>query len=119
MSEQELNIVKKHMVEVLNRAIEADRKAVEGLMSLRVECNQDLADDPTIQVAEENGSFTVSPLGLFAGIAGIYPTGFARIHAVYEVDCPDHGHVDGRVNGTCPVDECDQVLVLGELVSFA
>ena len=56
MNEQELNIVKKHMVEVLNRAIKADREAVEKLISFRVGCNRELANDPTIQVAEENGS---------------------------------------------------------------
>ena len=51
------------------RALESDPEAIQALLNFRVECNEKLANDPTIQVGEvEGGGYDVSALGLINGI---------------------------------------------------
>lgn len=57
-----------HMAAVLNRALEADRMAVESLFRFRVACNEELADDPTIVVRDRDGKFSVALLGVINGL---------------------------------------------------
>ena len=58
-----------HIAAVLNRALEADRMAVEALFRFRVRCNQELADDPTVVVRElPDGTFSVALLGIINGL---------------------------------------------------
>lgn len=67
-------------VAVLNRALEADHEAITDLFRTRVQCNDTLADDPTIQVKgikEDDGTFTpyVGLIGIINGIFDIRPDG--------------------------------------------
>lgn len=68
-------------VTLLNEALQADRAAVEALFAYRVECNENLAFHPTIQVGEY---FTLGFLGLLNGIFGINESMTGYICAVYE-----------------------------------
>lgn len=72
-------------VEVLNRALEADREAVTALFNTRLRCNEKLADDPTIQVGGwQDGKSTIGPLGIINGIIGIQENGWGYIAARYD-----------------------------------
>lgn len=77
-------------VEVLNRALSADPKAMSDLVLSRVPCNLDLADDPTIQCGspgdDEANGYEVGLLGVINGILGRRPTGGGYVGAVLESD---------------------------------
>ena len=110
-------------IEVLNRALKADPKAIKTLLECRVPCNMDLADDPTIQVIVGEGLegdkiASVGPLGLLNGILGIRQNGWGYIAAVYEVVCPVCKEVKDGVEGEPCLDCGDATLVLGELTEF-
>ena len=75
------------VVEVLNRALEADPEAIRALFNQRTPCNQQLADDPTIQVGDP-GEFascmgtSIGLLGLINGFFGVdEDTGYGAIAA--------------------------------------
>lgn len=103
---------------VLNRAIKADPRAMEALLSIRIPCNQALADDPDIPVLQPKGErATVSMLGLVCGFSGYNAERLmTNMAANYEVVCPAHGVVEGRVGGQCP--QCKHRLDLGRLLGF-
>ncbi|MGW8178297.1 MAG: hypothetical protein ACWGQW_05960 [bacterium] len=114
------------IVKIVNLAIEADPSAMRALFENRVPCNQRLADDPEIQVMKENDDvgYTIGMLGLLSGIAGTRTykgqENFSKIWAVYNVDCPIHGTNEEEhgfvVGDTCPVEGCEEKLVLGDLL---
>jgi len=128
-------------VDVLNRALEADRGAVMALRDAKVPCNDALALDPTIQVSSTNDPaivhdayqggelitvgggkrYQVGFLGMLNGIFGILPSGQGRIAAVYELVCAnctlDEKDVKGLVAGSkCP--SCGMPLRIGRLMKF-
>ena len=109
-------------IDVLNRALRADRQALEKILDYRVECNKKLADDPTIQVVsgedlEGVKISTVGALGLINGIFGIRDNGWGYIAAEYEVVCLDcKEEKDGNVGEYCP--DCNNELKLGRLINF-
>lgn len=75
-------------LEVLNRLAKADSKAAYRLICARVECNQVVADDPTIQVGHVDDDpgkpFEVGVLGLLNGLFGIDDRGWGAITAVVD-----------------------------------
>ena len=123
---QALNIeVARRIVHVLNRAHGEDPHAIAQLIDARVGCNRNLAEDPTIQVRqdEESGRFQVGVLGLLNGIAGKIETGdlsgYGYVAAIYQVVCPQndrHGVADRVVGDACPV--CESPLETGKLLGF-
>ena len=114
------------IVDVLNDAINADSSAMRALFENRVPCNTQLANHPTIQVVKENDNVghTIGMLGIICGIAGTRKHGdndnFSKIWAVYNVDCPIHGTDEDRhdlaVGDKCPIEGCNEDLILGELL---
>lgn len=76
------------VLEVLNRAVEADPEAIAALIGTRVPCNPALAGDPTIQVDHRGDDpqrgFSVGALGLLNGLFGTRPNGWGYL--VAEVD---------------------------------
>lgn len=123
-AEMTQEIVIDHLLEVLNRAVKADRKAIAQLLAHRVPCNQALADDPTIQVGSyrEIQPYAVGLLGLLSGIAGVHPEdSYSRIAAEYDVECSRCGHDAQAVGGLTVGDACavcGKELVLGQLRGF-
>jgi len=89
MSYEVLDKASQRAVEVLNRMLLTDSRPVEKLVHTRFECNQELADDPSIQVLTENGKYAVGFLGVINGILGIYENGWGPIVA----DVDEHGHI--------------------------
>ena len=77
--------VVQYAVEVLNSALEADPRAIETLIGLRVPVNVELRDHPTIQVSSVpyQGSM-MGLLGILEGIFGIDEEGMGAIEM--EVD---------------------------------
>lgn len=74
-------------VMVLNRALESDPDAISELFAYRVECNDKLADDPTIQVKARDGEHpTVGAFGVINGILGATDDGFGFIAMEVEDD---------------------------------
>jgi len=70
----------KHVVAVLNRALESDPHAISALFENRVFCNRKLANDPTIQVREREGrSPNIGTLGIINGIVGINDDGYGFV----------------------------------------
>jgi len=114
-----------HIVGIINQAIDADHVAMKALFENRVPCNSRLAEHPTIQVLnDENVGHTIGLLGILCGIAGTRNykghDGFSNIWAVYNVDCPEHGPNENnyglKVGDKCPIDGCDETLILGDLL---
>ena len=62
-------------IEVLNRALETDPLAINMLFKHRVGCNENLANDPTIQVkawTDQHGrDYSLGALGLINGLFGV------------------------------------------------
>jgi len=81
-------------IEVLNRAVKQDAQAMTYLMEYRVQVNDGLADDPTIQVLDytdivqkgpmglERKTPVLGTLGLINGIFGIREDGWGYITMV-------------------------------------
>ena len=62
-------------VKLLNEALERDPDAVTQLVNLRVACNEQLAQHPTIQVHRFGDIHKVGVLGLLNGALGGGPSG--------------------------------------------
>lgn len=109
------------VLEVLNRAIEADREAIANLISQRVPCNDELAVDPDIQVGIYHiGQPTIGVLGLINGFFGNVE-GWGAICAEFELKCAqDATHEidkDEQYYEGCP--ECGSEVTVGNLIRFA
>jgi hypothetical protein len=106
------------IVRVMNEALESDPKAIRGLVS----CNDVLADHPSIQVQQETEGYSVGLLGLLNGIAGTFPDSYGRVHAIFDVVCPNMCKPTTVEKGTgvigdlCP--QCETPLVEGPVRSF-
>lgn len=111
--------VSDRIVEVMNRAIEADYLTIQYLIEVRPRCLEVLASDPTIQVVGSEPDFRVGLLGLLSGIAGCHENGKAKIAAVYAVQCSTHGEASsGKVGLPCSVTGCPNTLEYGRLLRF-
>lgn len=73
-------------VEVLNQALERDPKAISTMMTQRFNCNRALAEHPTIQVSEKEGSHTIGIMGLINGLFGVDKDGHGFIAGIWEID---------------------------------
>jgi len=62
-------------VSLLNTALALDPQAMTDLVNMRVKCNKDLADHPTIQAGQYQSVYRVGFLGLMNGALGDSPTG--------------------------------------------
>lgn len=62
-------------VDLLNTALALDPQAMTDLVNMRVKCNKDLADHPTIQAGQYQDTYRVGFLGLMNGALGDSPTG--------------------------------------------
>ncbi len=116
------SITIQHVLDVLNEAVKADKAAIKNLIAQRVTCNKQLADHPTIQVAQnkEGNEWEVGFLGVLNGLFGAAEDGWGAIGAIYEVVCPaDYNHSTGEGQKTgdkCSV--CGEQLVLGDSIGF-
>ena len=70
------------IINLLNRIHQKDPEVLPALIDVRVRCNKELADDPTIQVDARSGKFNVGLLGILNGIVG--DEGEGVIFAVYD-----------------------------------
>ena len=115
-----------HVVDVLNRVFEADPKAISDLIEARVPCNRQLADDPTVQVSEDDGKYLVGLLGIVNGLVGVNEQQSGFIAAEYQVMCPNPNYAtcrleepadfkDMKIGDFCP--SCSETLV-GYLTGF-
>ena len=85
----EVAVTVDHAIEVLNRIHKADPTVMPALVDYRVECNEQVADDPTVQVRSYPGApgppYMVGLLGVLNGIFGTQPaTTIGYIAACYE-----------------------------------
>ena len=62
-------------IEVLNDALKRDPIAITQLVNLRIDCNAQLVNHPTIQSSVYHGVSKVGVLGLVNGIVGNSPSG--------------------------------------------
>ena len=62
-------------IEVLNDALKRDPIAITQLVNLRIDCNAQLVNHPTIQSSVYHGVSKVGLLGLVNGIVGNSPSG--------------------------------------------
>lgn len=134
------SITPQDVIDILNRAIKADQAAMTKLMSKRFYCNEELANDPTIQVRQEKSFgvpggegvvFTISANGLLNSLWGIDENGWGPIAAIFEIACPNTQARQGKVAPcdatdkdfeglgiTNPCPKCGCMLQLGKLLSF-
>ncbi len=80
------------VIQTLNEAFEADPNAINALITMRVPCNQKLADHPTIQVG--GNPDVVGMLGVINGIVERI-TG-KRVAAIYGDDSKLEGFTEYR-----------------------
>ena len=65
-------ISNEHMVSFLNEILATDPMAINALFSLRVSCNKELADHPTVQVGTigKSNHYMVGLVGILNGMFG-------------------------------------------------
>lgn len=123
------DIVLSRVVEVLNRALDADADAITDLLEHRVPCNDELAEDPTIQavvdqaamvVGEPAGPWTVGMLGVLNGICGVHEDGpeegWGKLSVSYGVvcdSCADYIKKGTELEVGDPCPECGNLLSCG------
>ena len=73
-------------IEILNDALERDPVAITQLVNLRVDCNPQLINHPTIQSSVYHGTSKVGVLGLINGIVGNSPSGVIGAEGSIERD---------------------------------
>lgn len=81
------DLVVSRIVALLDEAIQLDPVAMTELCGTRVQCNNDLANHPTIQVGElepESGQAVVGMIGILNGIGGIRDDGWGRVAVDFE-----------------------------------
>lgn len=116
------SISTEHVIAVLNEALAIDGSAIKALCELRVPCNKELADHPTIQVManKEGTEFKVGFIGILNGLFGISSDGWGAIAAEFEVVCPkDYNHStdkNSKSGDKCKI--CGEILTLGKIIKF-
>ena len=73
-------------IEVLNDVLERDPVAITQLVNLRVDCNPQLVNHPTIQSSVYHGTSKVGVLGLINGIVANSPSGVIGAEGSIERD---------------------------------
>lgn len=106
------------VIEFLNSLLIYDRQAIQNLINIRVFCNKELAEHPTIQTLKEEGYYYVGMVGILNGLFGIRENGFGTLAAIYAVDCPNKCEVpkEKTIEDFCNI--CGKQLVLGKLLCF-
>ena len=62
-------------VDLLNDVLERDPKAITKLINMRIDCNERLANHPTVQVHKFDNVYRIGALGLLNGVLGGGPSG--------------------------------------------
>lgn len=81
------------LIERLNEIAKHDPVAMGKLIDARVECNEALADHPSVQVHVHDGPPTVGFLGMLNGIIGVVGHGSRQHHGLVTAVCEDDGSV--------------------------
>ena len=115
------NITPAEVVSFLNKVVLIDPNFIKNLIEQRVECNQQIAKHPTIQVhlgilSDKDGKTSAGFLGVLNGLFGIAKDGFGCIAAIFEVICPQGHKSDGVVGDLCL--HCGEKLLLGKVEKF-
>lgn len=134
---QRKTVTPDQVVRLLNAAFKADPKAVQAFFSVRVPCNQKLADHPTIQAGlaknwrknfpelnlPKSARFVISPVGIMNGFFGMDKFRMGPIASKWNLVCDACGAENVKaLKGTrsgekCPV--CGKgKLYAGKLVGF-
>jgi hypothetical protein len=71
-------------VNFLNSILKIDQSAITSLFSMRIACNKDIADHPTVQVGCEGNYCQVGMIGILNGLFGKDRYGWGHISADYE-----------------------------------
>lgn len=71
-------------IEVLNRIHKADPTVMDALIRFRVPCNDEVRDDPTVQVGMISGQAHVGILGIINGLFGTDENGWGFIYANFD-----------------------------------
>lgn len=108
---------------VLNRMVGEDADAVSHLCLTRVECNQALAENPTVQVGHVDDDpakpLEVGFLGVLNGLFGADDRGWGAICGVWHTVCPKGcGPLPERAKRHDPCPHCATALVVGGLQGF-
>ena len=62
-------------VDLLNDVLERDPEAITKLVNMRIDCNERLANHPTVQVHKFDDVYRIGVLGLLNGVLGGGPSG--------------------------------------------
>ena len=73
------NITIDETIDFLNKLLEIDRKALSNIITNRVECNDDLVNHKTVQVAKLDNVYKVGMLGILNGLFGTDERGYGAI----------------------------------------
>ena len=62
-------------VDLLNDVLERDPEAITKLVNMRIDCDERLANHPTVQVHKFDDVYRIGVLGLLNGVLGGGPSG--------------------------------------------
>jgi len=132
------SITPQEAVDMLNSLLKLDASAIPALTDHRVQCNEALAEHPTVQVGRattwrkarpdlslsEDAQHTVGLVGLLNGFFGMNEQGMGPIGALYQDVCDTcHEELNRpedkgiKLGETCP--RCNEgTVVIGPLVGF-
>lgn len=73
------------IVEVLNRIHKLDPTVLPALIETRVPCNEELADDPAVQVLATNGD-GIFEIGILGILNGLVENGEGYVFAIFDTE---------------------------------
>lgn len=89
------------LIAFLNSLVAIDRYAVAELLAIRVPCNEEMANHPTVQVAAHGSATFIRPgthrlglLGVLNGFCGAYDAGSRQGYGAIAANYED-GHLTG------------------------
>ena len=81
------------LIERLNEIAKHDPMAIGKLIDARVECNDSLADHPSVQVDAHHGPTAVGTLGIINGLIGVIDDGPRKGWGLITAVCEDDGSI--------------------------
>jgi|ERR1035437_5064595 hypothetical protein len=84
------NVTPQELVDFLNELVVLDREAMRDIIYARVECNEALANHPTVQVATyDRFPYALGLLGVLNGLFGVYDEGSRKGWGCIGIQYPD------------------------------
>ena len=78
------SVTPQEVVDFLNELLKVDRLAINAIFNIRVHCNKEMAEHPTVQVGRNEEVCQVGIVGILNGLFGTYESGYGCISVYIE-----------------------------------